>query len=131
MLANSLLPRHVFHRQMWTAVLVGLLLFISTEVALRGEVMRFGWASLNTEQLEQFNQVNLCLGETGANHPAKSQHGSTHCLLCFLHIIPAAEPLVLGAFSDFVLYKLLAVQAAVIRDAFLKTISARGPPRCG
>ncbi len=109
--------------------MVGLLLLISTEIALRGELMRLSWAGISTEQLAQFNHIGLCLGDPGTKQPGNSEHSSAHCLLCFLHIIPAAQPPVSGAFANLIYFKLLAVQAALIRETFLETVSARGPPR--
>lgn len=130
---------------------LGLLLFSSTQVALRGVVM-YGVPlakpthpiTLEYQDLTAFNQNQDCWQlahaehthafQNPAPHPSsapqhKSNHTSHDCLLCFVHII--YTPLIgegIGAWQS-PSWAVLHIQNAVVRRSiWINQLSARAPP---
>ncbi|RIH82374.1 hypothetical protein Mlute_02512 [Meiothermus luteus] len=101
------------------------LLVVSLELGLRGVLM---YSVVGPDELSRFNLANLCaLDHQG--QPREGNHSVEHGPLCFVHLLPAdgLAP-AQGRFAQSRFVRFLLIESALVRDAFVQNLAARGPP---
>lgn len=106
------------------------LLVVSLELGLRGALMYDTFGLLDMDSLARFNLSgnNVCATEPSDKEKLPKPHAE-HGPLCFLQLLPAAalEPAETN-FANFRYLRQLQIASAFVRDAFIRSVAARGPP---
>ncbi|MBO1438728.1 hypothetical protein [Meiothermus sp. CFH 77666] len=106
------------------------LLVVSLELGLRGALMYDTFGLLDQDSLARFNVSgsNVCTTEPSEKEKLPEPHAE-HGPLCFLQLlqVEALEPAETH-FANLRFLRQIQITSAFVRDAFIKSVAARGPP---
>ncbi|WP_018466284.1 hypothetical protein [Calidithermus timidus] len=124
-------PAHPHRANQALALLLSLtLLVVSLELGLRG-VLMYGVAIrgiAGLEELSRFNLANLCTLEH-QGQPQEKNHPVEHGPLCFVQLLPVDDLApAQGRFSQPRFVRFSPIESALVRDAYMQSLAARGPP---